>query len=97
MTITYLLLGLIIIALIVILFIVRRGSKNKSDNNVDKVVGLSSDDSLIKKYKDTAQSQLDYLISFMDEHDKHDTLFRYAVKSKFEEGKEAEHMWTQVF
>ena len=64
--------------------------------STDKIVSLSIDDTLLKKYKDTAQSQLDYLIKFMSEHDKDDTLFRYAVKSNFQEEGQNEHMWTQV-
>jgi uncharacterized protein YegJ (DUF2314 family) len=62
----------------------------------DKIANLSTDDILLKKYKETAQSQLDYLIKFMSEHDRDDSLFRYAVKSNFHENGHDEHMWTQV-
>ena len=64
--------------------------------SVDKIASLSTEDEQLKKYKDTAQSQIDYLIKFMTEHDKDDTLFRYAVKSSFHEDGHNEHMWTQV-
>lgn len=63
----------------------------------DKIAHISVDDILIKKYKDTAQAQLDYFIKFISEHHSDDTLFRYAVKSDFVEGEINEHMWIQVF
>ncbi len=66
-------------------------------NSTDKIAHLSADDIIIKKYKDTAQAQLDYFIKFISEHHSDDTLFRYAVKSDFVEGEVNEHIWTQVF
>jgi uncharacterized protein YegJ (DUF2314 family) len=72
-------------------------SRTKDKTDIDKIARLSTDDISLRKYKDTAQAQLDYLIKFMGEHDKRDTLFRYAVKSNFHEDGEDEHMWTQVY
>lgn len=89
-----LIIGLIVIVFITIFFFIKGRTKNES---TDKIASLSIDDTLLKKYKDTAQEQLDYLIKFMNEHDKDDTLFRYAVKSNFHEQGHDEHMWTQVY
>lgn len=89
-----LIIGLIVIVIFAIFFLIKGKSKNKS---TDKIASLSTDDTLLKKYKDTAQAQLDYLIKFMSEHDKDDSLFRYAVKSNFHEQGHDEHMWTQVY
>jgi uncharacterized protein YegJ (DUF2314 family) len=85
--------GLVIIVCIVI-FLVRKHEPMKK--STDKIVSLSSGDTSLMRFKDTAQSQLDYLIKFMSTHDKDDTLFRYAVKSNFMENGQNEHMWVQV-
>lgn len=87
------LIGLLTIASIVGYFYRKGKLKDKS---IDKISNLSSEDTLLKKYKDTAQAQIGYLIEFMGEHDKDDTLFKYFVKSDFSENGVNEHMWTQV-
>lgn len=94
MTKTFLLFGIIAVIGVAIFIYIKSRTKNKS--NTDKIARLSTEDTLLQKYKDTAQSQLDYLIKFMSEHDKDDALFRYAVKSNFYEDGHDEHMWTQV-
>lgn len=73
-------------------------SNNESEKSepMDKVVDISTEDENLKQYKDTAQKQIDYLISFMNDHDKDDTLFQYFVKAPFIEGEETEHMWGMV-
>jgi len=72
--------------------------KKKKDVNTfeGRVAGLSVDDTMLQSYQEKAQEQLPYLIDFMQNHEKDDELFRYAVKSRFEEGEDAEHMWVQV-
>ncbi|MDB5090018.1 MAG: hypothetical protein JWR09_4012 [Mucilaginibacter sp.] len=60
------------------------------------VVGISSGDSTIVAIKQKAQEELWYLIKFMSENEKDEELFRYAIKTRFEEGSTAEHMWVQV-
>ena len=87
------LIGLLTIASIAGYFYRKGKLKDKS---TDRISNLSPEDTLIKKYKDTAQAQISYLIEFMGEHDKDDTLFRYFVKSDFSENGVNEHMWTQV-
>jgi uncharacterized protein YegJ (DUF2314 family) len=62
----------------------------------DNVVGISSGDSTIVAIKKKAQDELWYLIKFMAENEKDEELFRYAIKARFEEGDNAEHMWVQV-
>ena len=63
---------------------------------MDKVSNLSSDDHDLKKYKDTAQAQINYLIEFMNTHDRDDSLFQYFVKTNFHEDGLNEHMWVFV-
>ena len=87
------LIGLLTIASIVGCFYQKGKFKDKS---IDRISSLSSEDTMIKKYIDTAQAQIGYLIEFMGEHDKDDTLFRYFVKSVFSENGINEHMWTQA-
>lgn len=83
----------LIIASIVGCFNSEKTAKTKPEENIST---LSTEDTLIKKYKDTAQAKINYLIEFMGEHDIEDTLFRYYVKSNFSESYFNEHMWTQV-
>jgi uncharacterized protein YegJ (DUF2314 family) len=70
--------------------------KKQAEETVDKVVSLSADDTSLKAYKDKAQKELQYLIDFMNDHEKDDELFRYAVKADFVEDGHSEHMWVQV-
>lgn len=60
------------------------------------VASLPDYDQHIKKYKDTAQAQIDYLIEFMNTHEKNDSLFQYFVKTNFQENDSYEHMWVSV-
>ena len=87
-----------ILTLIVVVLILGclNGKRNTSNPKSEKISTLLADDEIIKKYKDTAQAHISYLIEFMGEHDKSDTLFRYAVKSNFSESGFNEHMWSQV-
>ena len=70
--------------------------KKHTKEAADKVVGLSAKDASLQAYKDSAQKELQYLIDFMNDHEKNDELFRYAVKADFVEGDHSEHMWVQV-
>ena len=67
------------------------------ETSTNKTSLLASDDMHIKRYKDSAQAHINYLIEFMGDHDKGDTLFRYFVKSNFFENGFNEHMWSQVY
>jgi uncharacterized protein YegJ (DUF2314 family) len=87
----------IVVLTIIFSFAIFFYNKNKTmKKSVDNIAKISTEDAELKKYKDTAQSQIDYLIKFMNDHDKDDTLFRYAVKSSFHEDGLNEHMWAQV-
>ncbi len=70
--------------------------KRPAATTVDKVANLSVDDPVLQTYQEKAQQQLPYLIDFMQDHEKDDELFRYAVKANFIEDGNAEHMWVQV-
>lgn len=75
--------------------------KKKSTGSINKVASFSTNDSALKSYQETAQEQLPYLIEFMTENGDGvekfgEELFKYAVKSKFTEGDNAEHMWVKV-
>ena len=71
--------------------------RNKqAEETTDKVVSLSANDASLMACKDKAQKELQYLIDFMDDHEKDDELFRYAVKADFVEDGHSEHMWVQV-
>lgn len=70
--------------------------KKRTEETADKVVRLSANDASLETYKDKAQNELQYLIDFMNDHEKDDELFRYAVKADFVEGDHSEHMWVQV-
>ena len=94
MTKILLLVGLILIVALVFFKFFNKTKTDPSDQ--DKVANLSIDDRTLANYQDTAQKELPYLIQFMNEHDKDDTLFRYAVKSSFKERGNSEHMWVQV-
>lgn len=63
---------------------------------MDRISNLSEEDQNIKKYKDTAQAQINYLIEFMNTHASDDSLFQYFVKANFEEDELNEHMWVFV-
>jgi uncharacterized protein YegJ (DUF2314 family) len=97
---TSIIIGLLLIVLAIIYFYIRKEEQKEaisySESTKDKIAGLSTDDEDIRKYKDTAQKQIDYLISFMNEHDNSDTLFQYAVKSNFHIDGQDEHMWAEV-
>ena len=70
--------------------------KKQTEEPVDKVASLSADDASLKAFKDKAQKELQYLIDFMNDHEKDDELFKYAVKADFVEDSHSEHMWVQV-
>lgn len=70
--------------------------KKQTGETADKVVSLSVNDASLTVYKDKAQKELQYLIDFMNDHEKDDELFRYAVKAGFIEDDHSEHMWVQV-
>jgi uncharacterized protein YegJ (DUF2314 family) len=70
--------------------------KKKTEESKNEIAAISVNDATLKSYQEKAQEQLDYLIEFMDDHEKDDELFRYAVKCNFIEDGEAEHMWVQV-
>ena len=70
--------------------------KKKPSNKESKVVSLRSDDAFVAAYKKKAQSELQYLIDFMNENERDEDLFRYAIKACFFEGDDVEHMWVQV-
>jgi uncharacterized protein YegJ (DUF2314 family) len=70
--------------------------KTADDETKDKIASLSIDDTILKTYKEEAQSGLSYLIEFMADHEEGDKLFRYAVKTNFKENGNSEHMWVQV-
>jgi len=57
---------------------------------------MSADDAVIEAYKAKAQSEIQYLIDFMNNNERNEELFRYAIKARFTEGEDAEHMWVQV-
>ncbi len=90
---------LLIIGLLTVIAIISCFNRNRivRETSTNKTSLLSSDDILIKRFKDTAQAHIDYLIEFMGEHDKGDTLFRYFIKSNFFENGFNEHMWSQVY
>jgi uncharacterized protein YegJ (DUF2314 family) len=71
-------------------------SHSEQENFVDNIAHLSSEDKNINRFKDTAQKQIDYLISFMNSHDRNDTSFEYFAKSNFKEGDINERMWCLV-
>lgn len=70
--------------------------KNTGKETEHKIVTLPADDAVLATYQEEAQDGLPYLIEFMAEHDEGDELFRYAVKTNFEENGNSEHMWVQV-
>ncbi|HVS92306.1 MAG TPA: DUF2314 domain-containing protein [Mucilaginibacter sp.] len=70
--------------------------KKKSSDEQNNVFVFSSDDAVIEAYKQKAQSEIQYLIDFMDANERNEELFRYAVKARFKEAEKAEHMWIQV-
>ena len=71
--------------------------KKKSAKSAEDVVAnLSVDDEVLQSYQEKAAEGIAYLIDFMNDHEKDDELFQYAVKVKFEEDGNAEHMWVQV-
>jgi uncharacterized protein YegJ (DUF2314 family) len=71
--------------------------KKKSVEKIeDKTANLSEDDISLKAFKERAQEGLQYLIDFMEAHEKDDELFKYAVKADFIEDGKSEHMWVQV-
>lgn len=89
------LIGLLTIA--TILSILYRQKKKATEKSNNRTSSLSSEDTELQKFKDTAQAKIAYLIEFMSEHDRDVTLFRYFVKSEFSENGIEEHMWTQVY
>lgn len=70
--------------------------KKQTEESADQVARLAANDDSLKACKDKAQKELPYLIDFMNDHEKDDELFRYAVKADFVEGDNSEHMWVQV-
>jgi uncharacterized protein YegJ (DUF2314 family) len=70
--------------------------KKEPEKNEHKIASLSAEDTVLKTYKEKAQDGLNYLIEFMDDHEKDDEYFRYAVKANFIEDDDSEHMWVQV-
>lgn len=70
--------------------------KKQTQQTADQVANLSAGDASLKTYQDKAQKELQYLIDFMNDHQKDDELFRYAVKTNFIEADHSEHMWVQV-
>jgi uncharacterized protein YegJ (DUF2314 family) len=71
--------------------------RNKATKGNDpNVVSLSHNDATLQTFKNKAQEELPYLISFMVSHKKNEDFFRYAVKANFIEDDKAEHMWVQV-
>lgn len=70
--------------------------KKKQVESNHQIAKLSADDETLKTYQEEAQEALPYLIDFMESHAKDDDLFRYAVKAKFTENDNGEHMWVQV-
>jgi len=62
----------------------------------DKIASLSANDTSLQSYQEQAQTELPYLIEFIQSHEEGDELFRYAVKTNFIEKDISEHMWVQV-
>jgi uncharacterized protein YegJ (DUF2314 family) len=74
-------------------FFKKKKSSNDGKNNI---ISLQSGDAVIEAYKEKAQSELQYLIGFMNDNERDEELFRYAIKARFTEGEDVEHMWVQV-
>jgi len=70
--------------------------KKSTEDSKSGIAVLEGNDGSLKGFKEKAQDQLQYLIDFMNEHEKDDELFRYAVKVGFNENEKSEHMWVQV-
>jgi|GEM_PF-1240077 len=88
---------LILIFVIVLNIIIHTNCTPQSkDSHMNKITKLPSEDENLQKYQDTAQAQIDYLIEFMNTHEKGDSLFQYFVKMNFQEGDLNEHMWVEV-
>ncbi len=76
--------------------------KNKSaKSSEDRIASILTGDETLMTYQQMAQEQMPYLIDFMTGHsdgveEYGEVLFRYAVKTNFEENGHSEHMWVQV-
>lgn len=71
--------------------------KKKSSTEFEgKVTSLPNNDDALIAFKKEAQEGIQYLIDFMNSHEEGDELFRYAVKTKFIEDGNTEHMWVQA-
>ena len=85
--------GLLILS---ILTLVTCSNGQNDKPSFDNMVSLSTEDENLRRFKDTAQKHIDYLIAFMNENEKRDTVFEYFVKSNFQDGTQNEHMWSFV-
>jgi len=70
--------------------------KKPAEESGHKIVSLSANDAVLQTYQEKAQDELPYLIDFMNNNERDEELFRYAIKVNFREGEKSEHMWVQV-
>jgi uncharacterized protein YegJ (DUF2314 family) len=70
--------------------------RKKTAKSEHHVVSLPSDDEVLEASKKEAQEGLDYLIESIQNNEKNEELFRYAIKANFIDNDDAEHMWVQV-
>ena len=70
--------------------------RKKSTGNKENIVSLPAEDEILETYQEAAQKYLDYLIDFIQSHERNEKLFRYTVKALFMEDDDGEHMWVQV-
>ncbi|HZX58359.1 MAG TPA: DUF2314 domain-containing protein [Mucilaginibacter sp.] len=71
--------------------------KRPIEKDEHKIVSLPANDAVLQTYQEKAQDELQYLIDFMNNNERDEELFRYAIKANFIEGDNCEHMWVQVY
>ena len=71
--------------------------KKPVEESGHNIVSLSANDAVLQTYQEKAQDEIQYLIDFMNNNERDEELFRYAIKTNFREGDNSEHMWVQVY